>query len=198
MLATLLRQASGRIITTDLLPADSVSTDNGASGSWTSGGVSPNNAIDGSDSTFAQFTGTSTSATSGSLTLTYPVIEASEILAVRLRIKGQGGSGGSNFHTNSLTSAADATAKPSGTHVIYFNNGGSLATADTGLGFDDYDINNANIFSNFDASTLVGSSSGVLDYWAGGVRLVIQMSDYNLGGTGGKNYSPLLQVQYRV
>ena len=196
MLARRLLSSRG-VITTDLMPGDSVDVNNGPSGGWAFGASDPANTIDGSESTYAQFTGTSGSTTSGTLTITFPVIEASEILEVRWRCKGKGPSSGL-FHTHYWTSAADLTAKPSRTHSSSFIAGSSSTpTMDSGLVSTDYAESPSGGSMDFDASTLVGTSSGVLDYWAGGVRLGIGMSDFNLGGTGGLNYGPLIQVKYR-
>lgn len=184
-------------ITTALFPGSSVATDNGTSGSWTFSPSNPNNVIDGSESTYAQFTGLTTSVTtSGGLLITFPAISAREILAVRFRCKGQGGSSGLS-HSCTWTTAADSTSKPAGTHSVNFSAGGALVTVDSGLVSTDYAATPSGANMNFDASSLVGTSSAVLNYWAGGVRINISMSDYNGGGTGGKNYGPLLQVTYK-
>ena len=192
--------ASGYLseITTALIPADSVSTNNGPSGSWVFSPSNPANAIDGSESTYAQFSGLTISVTtSGTLTLTFPAITAREIIAGRFRCKGNGGTTGLS-HVCSWTTAADSTAKPSGTHSASFTAGSaSTPTMDSGLVSTDYAASPTGGTMDFDASSLVGTSAGVLAYWAGGARIVITMSDFNGGGTGGLNYGPLIQVQYK-
>ena len=196
MLARRLLSSRG-VITTDLMPGDSVDVNNGPSGGWAFGASDPSYSIDNNESTYAQFTGTSGSTTSGTLTITFPVIEASEILEVRWRCKGKGPSSGL-FHTHYWTSAADLTAKPSGTHSVNFAAGsGFTPILDSGLVSTDYAASPSGAVMDFDASNLVGTSSAVLDYWAGGARLVIGMNDFNGGGTGGLNYGPLIQVKYR-
>ena len=183
-------------VLTALFPGSSVAVDNGVAGTWVSDGNDPNRVIDGNEATYAQFSGTSGSETSGALTITFPVINASEILAVRFRCKGKGGTSGLS-HQCTWTSAADLTAKPVGTHTVGFTGGGVLVTVDSGLVSTDYAATPSGANMNFDASVLVGTSSAVLNYWAGGVRIVVEMSDFNLGGAGGLNYGPLLQVQYK-
>ena len=180
-------------VLTALFAGDSQSSTTG----WTSGGSNPAYVIDGNDSTFAQYTGFSASVTSGLITVTFPAIVASEILEIRFRCKGSGGSTVNNSHTVYPTSAANGSTRPGVVSTwANFSTGISLYTVDTGLIAVDTACPGA-ATGTINASDFVGSSAGVLNWWAGGPRLVISMSDYNLGGTAGTNYSPMLQVKYK-
>lgn len=191
------RRTDGRKVLTALYPALSVvKTTTG--GGWNFSPSTPENAIDGSDSTYAQWVGTTPSViTNGYLTLTFQGIAAARILKARFRCKGKGGTSGL-VHTMGFLAAADASPVPSGADTFSFSAGGASTIIDTGLTDEPYALSNSNVFVDWDADSFVGNSSTVLDWWAGGPKLQVRMSDFNGGGTGGLNYSPMLQVLYEI
>ena len=181
-------------VTTELFSGDS-QVNSAFLGSWSN----PANVIDGNESTYSQFSSSASpfgTITSGAISITFPAINAREIIAVRVRCRGQGATTGLG-HSLSFLSAADLTTFPATSGSINWKTPSIENTVDTGLITTDYTLSNSLIYVNIAISELIGTGAPVLNYWAGGARVSIVMNDFNGGGIAGKNYGPLLQIQYK-
>ena len=158
------------------------------------------NLNDNNDSTFASYVSASGAIDEVTATLSFPGIpDAQEILAVRFRVKGQGGTGAGISCGVELMSAVDASALPSGTFVIAsFPTGGALTTLDTGLTTSAYSQFDSNLFSAIDVPNLVGSSATVINWWKGGPRALVTFTDRTGSFTSGNIYTVSMQIRYRA
>lgn len=190
-------------ILTALQTASSIIENEGSSGSWSFNPSSPSKASDGDLNSYAEFTGTSlNNTTNGSLKIYFPPISAKEVLRVRLLCKGRGPSDSLTFRVD-IFEANDGTTRPDTANVFrFFSSGttsaGSTHTLDTGLVSTDYlDAPGSGYQVDFPVSNFIGSSSSVIDWWAGGAGFFVLMSDFNGGGIGGRIYELQLQVEYK-
>lgn len=181
-----------RELTTVLASADSFA--NSLTDSWDD----QTNALDGNLSTYAGFQTAFGSTVAAGLDLTFPSIVASEVLEVRLLVKGRGTDGVSRTSTlAALSSGAGGHSAPQSSAIISFPPNGGIATYDSGLVSVDQAGSNSDVTWNFDASLFVGSSAGVLNWWGNSPRLRCTTYDFNFGGDGGRIYVVQLQVKYK-
>lgn len=181
-----------RELTTALVSADSFA--NSLTDSWDN----PTRAMDGDLATFASFSTAFGSTVAAGLDLTFPSVVASEILEVRLLVKGRGTNGVSRTSTvAALSSGVGGHAAPQSSVIISFPDNGAIATYDSGLVSVDQAGSTSGITWDFDASLFVGSSAGVLNWWGNAPRLRCTTHDFNFGGQGGLMYVVQLQVKYK-
>jgi hypothetical protein len=158
----------------------------------------PTRAYDGDLNTYASFSTGFGSTVDAGLDLTFPSISASEIVEVRLFVKGRGSSGvARNTTVAALSSGVGAHAAPQASTILIFPDGGFVTTYDSGLVATDQAGSDSNKTWNFDASLFIGSSAAVLNWWANSPRLRCITSDFNFGGSGGLMYEVQLQVKYK-
>jgi hypothetical protein len=94
----------------------------------------PTRAYDGDLNTYASFSTGFGSTVDAGLDLTFPSISASEIVEVRLFVKGRGSSGvARNTTVAALSSGVGAHAAPQASTILTFPDGGFVTTYDSGL-----------------------------------------------------------------